>query len=230
MIIYKVTNIVNGKMYIGQTVKSLRRRKQGHITDVKLHRNNFYFHNAIRNHGLRNFKWEIIHKCDDIGELNRLEIYYIGYYNTYVNGYNLTLGGGGSMGYKASAETRKKNSLATSGKNNPMYGKLGKDHPRFGYKDSDGTRKKKSLARSEKWCGKDHPMFGKKHSAESRKKMSEALVGKYTGKDSSSAKAILINNEYFDTLKKAAEFLGMTPASLRYRILHKTKWMDYHYV
>ena len=230
MIIYKVTNIVNGKIYIGQTVKSLSRRKQGHITSAKLHKYNSHFHNAIRKYELRDFKWEIIHKCDDIDELNRLEIYYIGYYDTYNNGYNLTLGGGGSVGRKASAETRKKQSMATSGKNNPMYGKRGKDTPNYGKKFSIKTRKKMSVANGGKLCGKDHPMYGKKRSAESRKKMSEALIGKYTGKDSFFAKAILIDNKYFDTLKEAAKFLGITPSALRYRILHKTKWFDYSYV
>lgn len=194
MIIYLVTNKINGKQYVGQTVGSLRRRKKRHLSCAKAHKDNSYFHNTLRKWTKDNFDWKIIHECNDIDELNRMEIYYIGYYDTFENGYNLTLGGGGSLGYKPSAETLKK----MSGKNHPAYGKR----------------------------GKDSHMYGKKASVETRKKISTAT----NGKNNPRAKAIIINNGHFDTLKEAAKFVGINSSSLRHRILHKTKWMDYKYL
>lgn len=208
MIIYKITNRVNGRSYIGQTVKSLKQRKRKHLSDAKFYRDSFYFHNAIRKYGLRNFKWEIIHWCGNINFLNQLEIFYIGYYDTYNNGYNLTEGGGGVRGHKHSDETRKKIFLT-----------------RIGKKYSAETLKKMSAAR-----------LGKKVSAEIRKKISLAKIGKNNpsygkrGKDSFHAKAVIINNKRFDTLKKAAGFVGIGAPGVRRRILHKTKWLDYRYV
>jgi group I intron endonuclease len=218
MIIYKVTNIVNGKMYIGQTVYDLKKRKGQHLYSVKSYKDNFYFHRAIRKYGPDNFKWKIIHECDNINFLDRFEIFYIGYYDTYNNGYNLTLGGGGSVGGKVSAETRHKLSIANSGKNNPMYGKKrsvefkkkmseakkGKKNPNYGKEMPVETRKKISETR-----------IGMKHSIKARQKMSIINSGKNNpnygkcGKDSPRAKAIIINSKCFDTLKKAAEFLNI---------------------
>ena len=58
-IIYKCTNLINGKIYIGQTIKGLKRRKALHEITADKNRG-FYFHNAIRKYGKENFKLEII--------------------------------------------------------------------------------------------------------------------------------------------------------------------------
>jgi group I intron endonuclease len=118
-----------------------------------------------------------------------------------------------------SKETRKKLSEATRGKNNPNYGKY----------HSDETKRKMSEARIGKYKGKDHPNYGKKMSEDQKKKISEARKGRYAGKDNPKARAVIINNKYFDTRKEAAKCLGVTPALIRYRIMHETKWLDYSY-
>ncbi len=113
MIIYKATNIINEKCYIGQTVKTLNARISGHKNSAQKIRDCSYFHNAIKKYGIENFKWEIIDVCNDRKELNEKESFYIKKYNTiHPNGYNLTWGGESGI---PSAETRKKLSLSRIG-------------------------------------------------------------------------------------------------------------------
>lgn len=101
MLIYKATNNINGKIYIGQTTLTLEERKKTHkrdsqrISDEKLKRNHFY--RAIRKYGWENFSWEVLQdNIETIDELDELEQYYIKLYNTFNNpsrGYNNQSGG-----------------------------------------------------------------------------------------------------------------------------------------
>lgn len=90
--IYKVTNKVNGKVYIGQSVDIGRRWRQ-HMTAE----DDIYFHNAIQKYGVDNFIWEVIEKCKK-SELDERESYWIEYYDSYNKGYNCTKGGEGNSG------------------------------------------------------------------------------------------------------------------------------------
>lgn len=106
-IIYKCTNIVNDKIYIGQTINTLDERMIGHIYDIK-HKPN-YFHNALNKYGLNNFIWEVIDEAFSKDELDLKEIRWIKYYNSFgENGYNLT--SGGSDNYKVSQKLKDKQS------------------------------------------------------------------------------------------------------------------------
>lgn len=86
--IYKITNKVNGKSYIGQTRKSVEFRWRQH----KNSKDNYDLHNAIRKFGEDNFEITTLKECD-YSELDKWEIYYIAQYNTFRNGYNMTKGG-----------------------------------------------------------------------------------------------------------------------------------------
>lgn len=100
--IYKYTNKINGKSYIGQT-NNLQKRFNGHKSEAfnpKANGYNLPFHCAIRKYGIDNFIYETLEEIAD-GEsqdfINDREIYFIGYYHslTSENGYNLTIGGEG---------------------------------------------------------------------------------------------------------------------------------------
>jgi len=67
-IIYSATNIINGKKYVGKTIRTLRSRMDSHIHYAK-HSSNYIFHRAIRKYGAHNFMWKIIFECEDEDEL-----------------------------------------------------------------------------------------------------------------------------------------------------------------
>lgn len=96
-IIYKVENEVNGKIYIGQTCGSLKRRWWKHQSDARrFEMPGSLLHRAIKKYGVESFNISII---EDIPNelLDEREIYWINFYDSYKSGYNLTKGG---MGHK----------------------------------------------------------------------------------------------------------------------------------
>ena len=92
MIIYKIINKLNGKLYIGQTIRSLVERKKGHYANY-LNGVHTKLYDAMRKYGWDNFEFEPICSCSDIKTLNKLETYFIKQYNTIKEGYNMCLGG-----------------------------------------------------------------------------------------------------------------------------------------
>lgn len=163
--VYKITNLVNGKIYIGK-----------HSTD-NLDDNymgsGVILHQAYKKYGLGCFTKEVIDYYNNEEELNRGEIYWIAKYNSTDQniGYNLTYGGDGHLGCKHSQETKIKISEAKKGKcggeNHPMYGK------HFSYE----TRRKMSEAAKGKRCGDKNGMYGKCLSEVSKQKISKSLKG-----------------------------------------------------
>lgn len=88
MIIYKITNKQNGKMYIGQTINSLQDRWKRHQNDALNNIIDTHFARAIRYYGVDNFIVEIIDTATTQEELTKKEYYWINYYNSTQNGYN----------------------------------------------------------------------------------------------------------------------------------------------
>ncbi|MDI7817960.1 GIY-YIG nuclease family protein [Clostridioides difficile] len=123
MIIYKVTNLINNKIYIGQTILDLKTRKRQHENSYK-YGYRYAFSNAINKYGKENFKWEILYVASNIEDLNERESYYIKKYKslTTQNGYNLKGGGKNSF---LTEDVKMKISNSQMGKLNHMYGKKG---------------------------------------------------------------------------------------------------------
>lgn len=172
-IIYQYINTFNNKCYIGQTSKSLDERWKKHLKEAKRN-SNCAFHCAIRKYGAEAFEHKIL--CEIYREtteqlkevLDYYECYYIKYYDSYNHGYNMTTGGDGAMGFKASEETRQKQSKLRQGDLNPFYGKH----------HSDETKKIISEATKLRYQGKNNPFYGKRHSEQTKQKMSNIKRGK----------------------------------------------------
>jgi len=122
--IYRVTNIINNKVYIGFTSKRLCNRKSQHKHHAFSDTSDNKFYNAIRKYGWENFIWDVIYqsKEDCSVELSHtltvMEDLFIQEYNSILNGYN-TINGGGNL---------------------PIM--RGKDHPLYGIGHSPETKRK----------------------------------------------------------------------------------------
>lgn len=150
-IIYKYTS-PSGKVYIGQTTDP-NKRKSKH----KQESNNLQtkFSAAICKYGFENFEYEILFETkltEDLQKLKRvldaMEIAYISYYNSVNNGYNLSLGGGGSLGYKHTEEWKEEARMRMLGNQNGL-GKTKTDEEKqqiserqLGHFISEETKKK----------------------------------------------------------------------------------------
>lgn len=158
-IIYQIQNKINNKNYIGFSSKSVEKRWSKHCVDAKNGRNT-YLCNAIRKYGTENFDTKIIHCCDNLDlAKNFLEQHYIKNLKSYYldgNGYNMTLGGEGTIGHKHSNETKIKMSKSHTGR-----------------KHSDETKLKLSLQRT----GVGNPNYGRDFSQEHKEKLGLASKG-----------------------------------------------------
>lgn len=205
-------------------------------------------------------------ELDDI--LNNREIYWIAYYDSYNNGFNGTKGGDGfdsetahkiaikrwdneenrrkqsEISKKAWTEERKQEwSQLVSGKNNPMYGRVGEQNHFYGKHHTDESKKKNSDSQKRLYeNGYVNPNKGKAMSEEQKEKISNLRKGKYCGKDNPNAKAVICLNtlEVFGCIMDGANWCmvsrmgitrcckGQTKTSGKHPITgEKLKWMYY---
>lgn len=182
MIVYKITNRNNGKIYIGRTTLNLKKRKQRIAIESK--RSDYgLIYNAISQDGMQNFDWEVLKYCKTRKDLNRCQGLYIKHYKTtdIKFGYNCTTGG---VTPHLVERTRKK---IGDTRNRRNIGK-GKNHPTYGTHQSKETKAKcrlKMKGRTIPTSVKEkisensaRPMLGKHHSQEVRDKISKSNMGK----------------------------------------------------
>lgn len=220
--IYKVVNITNQKVYIGFD-SSWPKRMNHHKSKFK--KINLKFYDAIKKYGWNNFNWEILYQSKD-GDytLKTMESYFIKEYNSMEKGYNMTLGGEGSLGYKHTPEEKLKNSLRNSGINHVNYGK----HL------SVETKKKIS----EKNSGTENGMFGKTYimAKEQKQKISDSMKGEPKSQEHrESIKKSKLDSNYImtiETRKKMSEkkFKPVILNGLNFKSVNEAaKYYDVHY-
>ena len=190
--VYKITNTINGKAYIGISVHE---PTQGRIKEHLAGRGNRIIARAVKKYGKDAFTYEILEANVFDELLPDLEVAYIANYNTISpNGYNLT--SGGDKHKRLSAETRLKISEKQKGRPRTLSeagrrkiselakARTGDKNPCFGRKLSEGHRRKLQDSRKGKPLTESHRRKlseahkGKKHSDVTRKKLSELNSGK----------------------------------------------------
>ena len=93
--IYKITNDINNKIYVGKTIASLERRFKEHCADsTRRDDENRPLYRAMNKYGIEHFSIHLIEECAD-EDASAREQYWIGFYKSYTEGYNATLGGEG---------------------------------------------------------------------------------------------------------------------------------------
>ena len=187
--LYRITNKLNGKVYIGQAT-DIAKRWHDHRTAALNSRPTQIIHHALIKYGLDNFEFEIIAMCKSQYDANVSETELVKQYNSFIvngEGYNATLGGMNApktdewkkkvseslMGHEVTKETRDKVSKGNTGKIRSKEFK--KDVGDFwrGKWRSEGHRTNLSNSlKGNKNC------LGHKHSDESKQKMSKATKGK----------------------------------------------------
>jgi hypothetical protein len=178
--IYKLTDLRNNKIYIGQHNGENKSYFTGGIIPKRI----------IKKHGKGVFKKEIIVEGNFNQELlNQLEIHYVRLFasNLPQIGYNLNEGGGAQMGFKHSEKTKKHYSSIRIGSKNPNYGKNGELSHNYGKKHTEKTKKKMSESHNGKTFSKETrgkmSYYASNRSESHLKNLSKALTGKVLSKE-----------------------------------------------
>jgi len=177
MIIYKTTNIINGKYYIGKDINNSSHYLGSGILLKK----------AIKKYGKENFIKEILEYCESSDVLDEREKFWIEELNSINLGYNLTTGGTGGDTFTNNIN---KNNIREKLKNRkysdevkkiridnlkPFLFQSGENHSLFGKKQTEETKMK----RKESFLnnGYSSPMKNKKHTEETKQKIRLKNVG-----------------------------------------------------
>ena len=126
MIIYKITNIKNGKFYIGKTTRTLELRFKEHCNGKDIFK--MPIASAIKKYGKENFKIESLYTTNNLDDLNLKEIYFI---DSFKPDYNVASGGQGGNLFEGKKHSQETKDLIRQ--------------KRIGKKDSLETREKKKL-------------------------------------------------------------------------------------
>lgn len=200
MVIYKITNKVNGMMYIGQTKHDIKIRWKQHCHNGNGCR---FLHHAINKYGADNFIIEVIDTANSKIELDEKEKYWIDKLNTISpNGYNLKSGGNTPKYSQESRLRMSKNHHDVSGANNPMYGRI----------FSKETKLKISKALTGKRLSQQRKEYIREHSP-----FKKAVINIDTGDVyQSSREAEELNNLAHGTISRVCRGAGKTSGGYRW--------------
>lgn len=198
--VYKITNLINGKMYIGKRSCSCDIEDDNYMGSGKI------LKQAIEKYGIENFSKDIIETFDNEDDAYKFEREYI---------------------LKCDAVNNNKYyNLAEGGLGGNTWGKR-ENHPMYNRTHSEESRKKISEARKELYKRTTHPCVGKKLSEETKKKISEARIKNGAGiggKNPSARKVVCIETgETFECIKYAAEHYNINPSRIQSCVLGTSK-------
>lgn len=208
MIIYKVTNKENNKVYIGKTIRELKQRRWAHYDSARNLGSETNFHRALIKYSKESFVWEIIGNATTENELNQMEIDFIKEYDSFKNGYNMSEGGTGGLTYT---------------KGSPLYEKI--KHKLGKWKNGnpgatpEAVSKRVETFKDTTWTtGESHGNYGHSHN----KGILTGVKNPMYGKIPTNAKKIQIDGIIYNSLAHASRELGVS-ANIIARRMKKLK-------
>ena len=184
-LIYKHTCTITNKSYIGQTINTMEERLNSHVLE-SLSGGKSHFHKAIRKYGIDNFISVILEDnipiMSDLKSMKTIasekEIFYIEKFNSFINGYNMTLGGEGTLGLEPwnkgkqhTSETKQKISNSMKNRSLSTSHKIKIGHSLIGHVVTEETKRKIRSSNT-----------GLKRSEVTKRKNGEAHKGLFVGK------------------------------------------------
>lgn len=240
--IYKITNKIDGKFYVGSS-NNLEKRKREHFWSLRRNEHvNDYLQNAFNKYGEENFVFEVLEYVDNESDLLKVEQYYLDLLKPYDRsiGYNLCedARGGGLAGEKnpnyqkpMTEEQKRKISESLKGHRHSFLTRMkisksrkgkygGKNHPMYGKPVPLERRKKQSEVMRGRFCGEKNPFYGKKHTEETKAKMRKAKTGKIGEQCSNSIKIVQLTKEgefikEFSAMQEAQRETGIWASNIQ---------------
>lgn len=225
--IYKITNQLNQKLYIGLTTKTRPTDRFSQHRYLANHpeqeASESYLHKAMRKDGINNFSFEIIEECSN-DQLEEREMYWINYYHTWIgdpkcNGYNLTKGGEGTKGFSrqqsATEKQHKKEILTQYYINHPEKKEEQRQRTLQLWQNEEYRQKVTNGVKNfydkhpDIFKGENNPMYGKKHTEEALSKI-KAHAATRKQKIAQLDKDSLEEIQVFDGIKDAEKALGVS--------------------
>ena len=251
--IYKITNNINKKVYIGQSIH-YKRRWNEHINNAKKGRTSRLYLD-IREYGVENFSFEVI----DIAESREQADYKEGFYASYYDSYNEKKGyneRGCGLHKFLSENTKKKISISREkykGVNGTFYGKHHTEETKkkisrklkeitsssdyknafYGKKHTDNTRSIMSEKAKKRSVGENNNMYGKHHTDAAKKKMSEKWTDERKEKLIESQRKTcqcVETGEIFESYKEASYFVNCSPSAITKAINSGRAIKGYHFI
>jgi len=175
MYIYTIKNLINGKIYVGQTVQlNPKMRWYSHQADARNGKKT-HLYDSIRKHGVENFLWEVIDRANTIEQLNDLEGKWLEHYRSIGEVYNNREAGGNKIHSADSIEKMRlaqKQAHARRRINNDGVEKHSQHKPhRTGWKNSEQAKMNKKMAQRKYW---DNLTTPRKLTEEHKRKVSES--------------------------------------------------------
>ena len=177
--IYKHTCIITGKSYIGYSKHGITKRWKAHVVNALKYNAKTHFHNAIRKYLPESFTHEILYQTNSTIEAQSVEKFYISWYNSLSNGYNMTNGGdGGNTNGGKTLGPRP----SVAGSNNPFFGKSHSPELIKQITTNSKITKSKNPEKYKGWCHTEecklamsnnrtsNPKYALPHSQETKKK------------------------------------------------------------
>lgn len=240
--IYKISNNFDNNIYIGLTTKekAIQRMYQHRYLARNLSPNdNSYLHKAMNAHGVENFSFEVIEEVEN-NKLPEREQYWIAYYNSIApNGYNLTAGGEGTVGFarpqSEEERVRKGQSVKDYYQKHPearekasiTHKEYLADHPEK-IEDFKNRMAQYRLEHPDYNCGENNPFYGKHHTQETLAKIKESSKHRYkpiARLDKDSYEIL----ETYDGIKEAEAALNvshgwLSKAARQNKIAYEYRW------